>query len=152
MRAQCRPQSLNESVMSAEPSFAVPPREATVLCIEDQLLSMELVEAMLSALPGVRLLKAYSGHEGVRMALAERPDIVLLDMNLPDIGGLDVVRSLSELISKEGLRVVLLTADSFSIEVVKAMSLGATAYWRKPLNFVHAIAGLRRLLGDVPVA
>jgi CheY-like chemotaxis protein len=128
------------------------PRPATVLCVEDEPVCMELVEAMMSGCQGVRLLKAYSGHDGVQVAQAELPDVVLLDMNLPDIGGLDVVRALSEQISKDGLRVVLLTADSLSIDVIKAMSLGATAYWRKPLNVALATAGLRRLLGDAMAA
>ena len=138
--------------MPEDPSNPEDPRPATVLCVEDEPVCMELVAAMLSPCQGVRLLKAYSGHDGVRVAQAEFPDVVLLDMNLPDIGGLDVVRALSEQISKDGLRVVLLTADALSIDVIKAMSLGATAYWRKPLNVEQATAGLRRLLGDAMAA
>jgi len=120
----------------------------TVLCIEDQPVSMALVEEMLAAYPGIRLLTAFNGRDGVRLALAERPDLVLLDMQLPDIGGLEVLRALSELISRRQLRVVLLTSDSFSIDVVKAMSLGAHEYWPKPLTFERATSGLRRLLGS----
>lgn len=121
----------------------------TVLCIEDQPSNMALVEAMLSGFPGVTLLKAFTGRDGVRLAQAERPDLVLLDMGLPDIGGLEVVRALSEQISQRKLRIVLLTADSFSIDVVKAMSLGAHEYWPKPLSLERTVAGLRRVLGDL---
>ena len=106
----------------------------TVLCIEDHPVNMQLVEAMLAGLAGVRLLKAFTGRDGVRLAQAELPDLVLLDMRLPDIGGLEVVRELSELISQQQLRVVLLTGESFSMDVVKAMSLGAFEYWIKPAN------------------
>jgi DNA-binding response OmpR family regulator len=120
----------------------------TVLCIEDQPVSMALVEEMLAAFPGIRILTAFNGRDGVRLARAERPDLVLLDMQLPDIGGLEVVRALCEPISQRQLRVVLLTSDSFSIEVVKAMSLGALEYWPKPLTFERATSGLRRLLGN----
>ena len=120
----------------------------TVLCVEDEPMGMELVESMLQMRPDIRLLKATTGREGVQLALARSPDVVLLDMHLPDIGGLEVVRALSREISERHLRVVLLTADSFSIDVVKAMSLGAVAYWQKPLNFDAAMDGLRRLLGD----
>jgi len=120
----------------------------TVLCIEDHPVNMHLVETMLSAYPQVKLLKALNGRDGVRLALAERPDLVLLDMRLPDIGGLEVVRALSELISRHGLRVVLLTADSFSIDVIKAMSLGAHEYWPKPLSFDKVATDLPRLLHD----
>ena len=126
-----------------------PPVEltGTVLCIEDEPVNMELVEAMLSGFPLIKLLKAFTGREGVRLAQAEQPDLVLLDMRLPDISGLEVVRALSEQISQRNLRVVLLTGDSFSIDVVKAMSLGAHEYWPKPLTLERALAGLRRVLG-----
>ncbi|MCL4698402.1 MAG: response regulator, partial [Burkholderiaceae bacterium] len=72
--------------------------------------------------------------------------LVLLDMNLPDIGGLEVVRALNEPITQRRFRVILLTADSFSIEVVKAMSLGAHAYWHKPLTAERVHAELPRAL------
>jgi CheY-like chemotaxis protein len=120
-----------------------------VLCIEDHPVNMQLVEAMLAGLAGVRLLKAFNGRDGVRLAKAERPDLVLLDMRLPDISGLEVVRELSELVSQELLRVVLLTGESFSMDVVKAMSLGAHAYWPKPLTAERVRDGVTRALVDV---
>jgi len=121
----------------------------SVLCIEDHPVNMELVESMLAGLPGVRLLKAISGREGVRLAKAELPDLVLLDMRLPDISGLEVVRELSELVSQDQLRIVLLTGESFSMEVVKAMSLGAHDYWPKPLTSDRVRDGVTRALADV---
>ena len=74
---------------------------------------------------------------------------MVLDMRLPDIGGLEVVRELSELISQQQLRVVLLTGESFSMDVVKAMSLGAHDYWPKPLTAERARDGVTRALADV---
>ena len=121
--------------------------QGTVLCIEDHVASMELVEAMLAGFTSLRLLKAYTGQQGIEMAQTERPDLVLLDMRLPDISGLDVVRALNQLISQRALRVVLLTSDTFSIEVVKAMSLGAHEYWPKPLSRERIVTGVARLLG-----
>ena len=133
---------------SAEPA-AAPAAPRGVLCIEDHPVNMALVEAMLAGLSGVRLLKAYTGREGVRLAKTEQPDLVLLDMRLPDISGLEVVRELSELISQGRLRVVLLTGESFSMEVVKAMSLGAHDYWHKPLTVERVRDGVTRALAEV---
>ena len=121
----------------------------SVLCIEDHPLNMALVEILLEGLPGVRLLKAFTGREGVRLAKAELPDLVLLDMRLPDISGLEVVRELSELVSQGLLRVVLLTGESFSMDVVKAMSLGAHDYWPKPLTAERVRDGVTRALADM---
>ena len=131
------------------PAASPPAPAGSVLCIEDDPASLLLVEAVLAANPRVRLLKATSGQEGIAIAQRERPDVVLLDMHLPDIGGLEVVRALSEPISLNRLHVILLTADSFSIDVVKAMSLGAKAYWHKPIDVARLLAGVEQALLDV---
>ncbi|HUG24023.1 response regulator [Piscinibacter sp.] len=117
-----------------------------VLYIEDNLINMELIETALAVYPGVTLIKAHTGMQGIELARSERPDFVLLDMHLPDIGGLEVVRALNEEIASGKLRVTLLTADTLSMDIVKAMSLGAYDYWLKPLSMVKFEAGLRRAL------
>jgi len=117
-----------------------------VLYIEDNPINMDLIETALSMYPGVTLVKAHNGMEGIRLARSEKPDFVLLDMHLPDIGGLEVVRALNEEIATGKLRVTLLTADTLSMDIVKAMSLGAYEYWLKPLNLHKFEAGLRRAL------
>ena len=119
----------------------------TVLCIEDNPINMTLIEAALEAYPGVVLLKAETGMEGIALARSARPDLVILDMHLPDIGGLTVVRELNEEIASDKLRVALLTADTLSMDIVKAMSLGAYDYWLKPLSAAKLEIGLRRALG-----
>jgi two-component system cell cycle response regulator DivK len=117
-----------------------------VLYIEDVHINYELVEAMLGRHPGVRLLHATTGHDGVRMARSERPDVILLDMHLPDIFGVEVVRLLNEDIADGLFRVILLTADSLNIDVLKAMSLGAFEYLVKPVEPRALEASIRRAL------
>ncbi|MBS0447423.1 MAG: response regulator [Proteobacteria bacterium] len=121
----------------------------TVLCIEDHPVTMAVVEGMLATFPGIKLLKAGGGREGVHIARTQLPELILLDMRLPDISGLEVVRALSDEISQQKLAVVLLTADNFSIDVVKAMSLGARDYWIKPLTLAKLQGTLGRLLERV---
>ena len=117
-----------------------------VLYIEDAPLNVELMRGMLGAFPGVQMIAAATGRDGVRLVREERPDFVILDMNLPDIGGLDVVRELSEDIAARGLRVTILTGDTLSMDIIKAMSLGAFEHWVKPLEFATLESGLRRAL------
>lgn len=121
--------------------------QGKVLYIEDNPLNVELVEVALSRYPGITLVTANTGMEGIRLARSEKPDFVLLDMHLPDIGGLEVVRALNEEIAAGKLRITLLTGDSLSMDIVKAMSLGAYDYWLKPLHMSKLEAGLKRALG-----
>jgi hypothetical protein len=123
-----------------------PDLRGKVLYIEDNPVNMDLIESALSMYPGITLIKADNGTDGIRLARSERPDFVLLDMHLPDIGGLDVVRALNEEIASGKLRVTLLTADTLSMDIVKAMSLGAYDYWLKPLSMTKLEAGLKRAL------
>jgi len=123
-----------------------PPLAGRVLYIEDEPVCVALVRGMLAAFPQVELLHAATGLEGVTLARAERPALVLLDMNLPDIGGVEVVRRLNDDIVERGLRVAILTGDQLNIDIIKAMSLGAFEYWVKPLARQPFEAGLRRAL------
>ncbi len=121
-----------------------PDPQGTVLYIEDQDLNFLLVQAQLAAtLPGVQLLRAATGAEGVERVRSDRPQLVLLDMHLPDTGGLEVVRALNVEIS-QGLKVALLTADHLSMDILKAMSLGAYEYWVKPISAAQLEKGVRR--------
>ena len=122
----------------------------TVLYIEDDPINMVLVESTLKAFPGITMIKAATGAEGIRLARSEWPDLVILDMHLPDMGGLDVVRTLNEEIAGGRLRVALLTADYLSMDIVKAMSLGAYEYWLKPIDVVKLEKSLHRALADKP--
>ena len=114
--------------------------------VEDEPLSFAVVEGLLSGHPELRLIRAQTGDEGVRLARSERPEAILLDMHLPDISGVEVVRRLSEDISAGTFHVVLLTGDKLNIDVLKAMSLGAFEYLVKPVNRHALEAALGRAL------
>jgi DNA-binding response OmpR family regulator len=117
-----------------------------VLYVEDVDVNFVMVEAGLASFPGVQLIRATTGHDGVRMVRSEQPDFVLLDMHLPDISGLEVVRQISEEIAARRLRVTILTGDELTMDVIKAMSLGAFEYWIKPVDVRVLRDGVRRAL------
>ena len=139
---------MSANLMSANLMSAAdtPALHGKLLYIEDEPVNVEVLRAMLVSHPGVQLIVASTGLDGVRKAQSELPDFVLLDMHLPDIGGLEVVRRLNGDIASRGLRVTILSADSLSMDIIKAMSLGAYEYWLKPLNLQLFEAGLRRAL------
>lgn len=131
--------------------FAAADRElhGSVLCIEDDPVGRELVEALMTAFPAVDLRLAPDGRAGIRAALEVMPEVILLDMHLPDIGGIDVVRALNQHIADGDCMVILLTGDRLTIDVVKAMSLGAREYWLKPLSVERLRVDLPRVLSTL---
>jgi DNA-binding response OmpR family regulator len=132
------------------PSAHSPPASAElrgkVVYIEDAPMYFELVKALLTPHREVEILHASTGEEGVRLVRSELPDYVLLDMHLPDMSGLEVVRVLSEDIASRRLHVAILTGDTLSIDVIKAMSLGASEYLVKPVSAQALERSLRRAL------
>ena len=123
-----------------------PPLRGKVVYIEDDETNVLLVQAMVAGHPGVELLHASTGRDGVELVRRERPDFVLLDMNLPDMSGLEVVRELNVDITSRGLKLNILTGDTLTMDIIKAMSLGAYEYWPKPLTRQVFDDGLRRAL------
>jgi DNA-binding response OmpR family regulator len=117
-----------------------------LLLIDAEQASARIVAGLLAQHRGVSLVHATGGLAGVALALSERPDFVILDMRLPDIGGVEVVRRLNGEIAQRGLRVAILTSEQASIETVKAMSLGVFEYWPRPLEPRLLEAGVRRAL------
>ncbi|HEV8312631.1 MAG TPA: response regulator [Burkholderiaceae bacterium] len=126
----------------------IPAEELTgkVVCIEDEPINLAIVEELLKQFPKVELITATTGAEGVRLVREHRPDFVLLDMHLPDTSGLEVVRQLNEDIASWGLRVTILTGDTLTMDIIKALSLGAFEYWVKPIEARVLESGLRRAL------
>lgn len=131
---------------SSTESSASATLRGSILYVEDEPISFAVVEELLSSHPDVRLIRALTGDEGVRLARSEHPDAILLDMHLPDMSGIEVVRRLSEDISAGSFSVVLLTGDRLNIDVLKAMSLGAVEYLVKPVSRQRLEIALQRAL------
>ena len=120
--------------------------EGTVLYIEDNPINLLLVEQLLLRWPSVRLLQAETGEKGIELAQALQPDLVLLDMRLPDMSGPEVLEELGAHHRTRRLRVVALSASAMPEEVALARDSGAHDYWTKPLDFDRFTADLKRLL------
>lgn len=108
--------------------------EGKVLCIDADPENHAMVANVLTAAPGIELRIAVNGQSGIRAVHTAMPDLILLNMNLPDMGGMDVVRNLQSHMADGCCQVVALTNEAFSIDIVKALSLGVREYWLKPLR------------------
>lgn len=105
-----------------------------------------VADAGLACLPRERLMHAATGIEDLCMVHAERPDFTLLNTPLGDMSGPEVVRRISEEVALRHLQVTIITGVGFSMDVIKAMSLGAFEYWIKPVDPQVLEAGVRRAL------
>ncbi|URI11306.1 ATP-binding protein [Aquincola tertiaricarbonis] len=115
---------------------------ATVLCVEDNPINALLIEQLLALSSGLRVVTATTGAEGLARAAADPPDLVLLDLQLPDMHGLEVLRQLRAQPVHAGTPIIVLSASALPEELEAAREAGASDYWTKPLDF-------QRFPGDV---
>ena len=116
-----------------------------VLCVEDNPVNLQLVRELIALRPQVRLRTAEDGLTGVREALAEPPELVLLDIQLPDIDGLEVMRRLRAQPATAGCCIVALSADAMPERISAALAAGFDDYWTKPIQFGAFLGHLDRM-------
>lgn len=107
---------------------------ANVLCIEDNVSNLKLVEVILGSKRHVRLISSLNGVNGIEMAMNHSPDLILLDLNLPDMHGFDVLGQLKDDARTRHIPVVVTSADATQYQIDRMMGAGAAAYLTKPLD------------------
>ncbi|HJV62621.1 MAG TPA: ATP-binding protein [Albitalea sp.] len=127
-----RPGALDTPPAAAPPAAPGPRR--TVLYAEDNPMNVELVREVMRLREDCRLLVARSGREAIAMAQRERPDVLLLDMHLGDMTGLDVARHLAGDPRLAQVPMIALSADAMPAPIAAARHAGFRAYLTKPLN------------------
>jgi PAS domain S-box-containing protein len=105
-----------------------------VLYIEDNLSNLTLIEELLREEPAIELLTAMQGKLGLELARQHSPNLILLDLHLPDIDGHEVLCQLRALEVTREIPVVIISADATPSQIDRLMSAGATAYLTKPLD------------------
>ena len=118
-----------------------------VLYIEDEPLNVLLMEEVFRARPEWSLTIAETGTQGLRLARERQPDLLLIDMNLPDMSGLDLIRTLRGDLSTRHLRCIALSADAMQAQIDAALANGMDAYWTKPIDVPRVLSDLAALLG-----
>lgn len=107
----------------------------TIVYIEDNESNVELVEQILvNQYPGIRLIAETRGRKAVEMALEHKPGLILLDLNLPDLHGSEVLKLLLEHPETKSIPVVVISADAMSSQFEKLIKSGAKDYLTKPLD------------------
>lgn len=108
-----------------------------VLLVEDNLANVRLIERILTRRPHVRLLTAMQGRIALDLAREQRPDLILLDVHLPDISGIDVLRTLRHDPDLVGIPVVMVSADS--VRASRFAAMGARGWMTKPVSVTELL-------------
>ncbi|MDO9283396.1 MAG: PAS-domain containing protein [Aquabacterium sp.] len=119
---------------------------STVLYIEDNPVNLLLMEAMLEHEPGVRLITAQDPLLGITLARTERPQLILLDIQLPGIDGFEVLRRLRGADATRDVPVIAISANAMRSDIQQGMDAGFDDYLTKPLDLTRLRARVRRAL------
>jgi adenylate cyclase len=117
----------------------------TVLVVDDEPTNVKILVAHLQA-KGFKTISAYSAAEAIERTLGELPDLIMLDVNMPDRNGLEVCKELKQNPDTMMLPIILVTANSDTKDIVKGFEVGADDYLIKPYNYMEMLARVRSMV------
>lgn len=140
----CKPSSSNGS----RAPFAAESQgmAKTILIVEDNELNMKLFHDLLEA-QGYAILQTRDGMEALKMARSHRPDLILMDIQLPEVSGLEVTKWLKEDDELRAIPVVAVTAFAMKGDEEKIREGGCEAYVAKPISVTSFLATIEKFLG-----
>jgi signal transduction histidine kinase/ActR/RegA family two-component response regulator len=115
---------------------------ATVLYIEDNPANMKLVELLIARRPGMSLLMAVNAAEGIEIARTQQPTFILMDVDLPDMSGIEALRILQDDPATAHIPVVALTANAMPRDIRHGLEAGFLRYLTKPIKVAQFMAAL----------
>jgi len=145
--ADDEPDTLPTPLPDAPALAAAAPRRHRLLYIEDNAVNRTIVEQLIERRGGIVLDCAADGQSGVRAAQADPPELALIDMQLPDFDGLEVLRRLRADARTAALPCIAVSANAMPQDVERALAAGFAEYWTKPLDLRAFLRALDRLLG-----
>lgn len=120
-----------------------------VLIVEDNEDNMELITFILEA-SGYEVLKTYCGRDGVAAALRERPDFIILDIQLPDILGTEVLSIIRSSEIGDSIPIIAMTSFAMAGDEARLLKAGCNGYIEKPVNPELVMRQIQRILGEIP--
>lgn len=119
----------------------------TVLIVEDNELNMKLFNDLLEA-HGYRTVQTRSGVDSVELARTHRPDLILMDIQLPEVSGIQVMQWMKDDESLRAIPIVAVTAFAMKGDEEKIRQAGCEAYLSKPISVVKFLETVRNFIGD----
>ena len=119
----------------------------TALIVEHNALNLKLMRDLLEA-SGIETLQTKDGSRALEMVREHRPDIVLMDIQLPDVSGLDVTRKLKADPDLRAIPIIAVTALALRGDEERVLEAGCDAYISKPISVANFLQEVRRFLGE----
>lgn len=133
------PSRAGKSVANPGASLSRTPR-GTLLYVEDNLANVTLIERLLKRRPNVHLVSALQGSLGLELAVQHHPDLIMLDVHLPDMNGLEVLERLRAAPRCSDIPVAILSADATQSQMKRFLNAGAIDYLTKPLELERLLS------------
>lgn len=117
----------------------------TVLVVDDSPTVRQLLELNLKKVPNIRVVHATDGKDGLEKVKSEKPVLLLTDVNMPNMSGLELVAAIRE--TDKTLPIVVITTKGEAGDAEKGLAAGANAYITKPINGANLVETVRSLIG-----
>jgi PAS domain S-box-containing protein len=121
----------------------------TLLYVEDNPANLKLVEQLIARRPTIRLLTAVDGNMGIQLARGHQPDVILMDINLPGISGIEALKILRDDPATAHIPIVALSANAMPRDIAKGLEAGFFSYLTKPIKVKEFMEALDAALGSV---
>ena len=124
--------------------------QRTLLYIEDNPANLKLVEEILHERPSINLLSAHHPHLGMELARTHKPDLILLDINLPDLDGYKVLKHLQNYDETHTIPVIAISANAMAKDIKRALDCGFSAYLTKPIDLSQFLSVIDKYIESRP--
>jgi len=122
--------------------------EYLLLYVEDNPSNLALMEGVIEPLPNLSMISAHNAELGLTLAEDRNPDVIVLDINLPGMSGLEAVKRLKESETANSIPVLALSANAMSGDIQRGLDAGFDNYLTKPLKITEFMNALRQALGE----
>lgn len=119
-----------------------------MLYVEDNPANLRLMEEIVEHLPNLRMVSAHNAELGIELARKWRPDVILMDINLPGMNGIEALRELKGIKATRGIPVVALSANAMESDIKKGLKVGFNGYLTKPAKIGDVLTGVEAALNE----
>jgi CheY-like chemotaxis protein len=118
----------------------------TLLYVEDNPDNLKLMELIVSHVEGLSMISTHTGELGIELARAEEPDVIILDINLPGMNGIEVLKKLGDYKNTRDIPVLALSAAATERDINKGLEAGFLRYLTKPIKVAEIVGAIRDVL------